>query len=548
MASSEAPVYQPKDAISASARTTMILGGAGLFLSAVENSLTRQNVTGWGVFTRTGGTIAMFAAIGGTFGFVRTAAANLREKDDAYNPAIAGFFAGGIVGLRMRSFPAVLGFGAVLAIIQGTHEYTGGKLSGYERDPSVDEYERKEQLRRNRRRPIEETLQELGEGRAYKNSTSSPAIPSALFLSTPLKGNLLHSLFAFSRFLGMALLSNMSDKDNFYRHVLQRSSELRERVYGLKSTELAAAARNTALTQCLTDINDLKNEIGSQANRTAPHDQRTYSEVKPLVLNGLNEQLQEVRSEIAPKRKFAFKPKASAAPINQSSAASPSPVESSRTRPVEEASETLDPQPVSTTGSGLGDSEVASAFSGIHHELRTESSLRHADRGIVMADSSQCVVRCALPSPKLTINNIQTSVLMSGPINGATFVTGMTASVLVVACRQLRMHRCRDCVVYLRCSSRPIIEDCSSIRFAPFPDELDIAPLDGTISDQWDRIHDFNWLKAGHSPNWSILEPEKRKSPDQWRRLQGITEGKVDEVLRELTSTDPNGQNIVSIQ
>ncbi|KAL9027045.1 MAG: hypothetical protein Q9196_004377 [Gyalolechia fulgens] len=376
MASSEAPVYQPKDAISASARTTMILGGAGLFLSAVENSLTRQNVTGWGVFTRTGGTIAMFAAIGGTFGFVRTAAANLREKDDAYNPAIAGFFAGGIVGLRMRSFPAVLGFGAVLAIIQGTHEYTGGKLSGYERDPSVDEYERKEQLRRNRRRPIEETLQELGEGRAYKNST-----------------------------------------------------KLRERVYGLKSTGLAAAARNTALTQCLTDINDLKNEIGSQANRTAPHDQRTYSEV----LNGLNEQLQEVRSEIAPKRKFAFKPKASAAPINQSSAASPSPVESSRTRPVEEASETLDPQPVSTTGSGLGDSE-------------------------------------------------------------------------------------------------------------------DIAPLDGTISDQWDRIHDFNWLKAGHSPNWSILEPEKRKSPDQWRRLQGITEGKVDEVLRELTSTDPNGQNIVSIQ
>lgn len=165
MASNDEAVYQPKDAISASARSTLVLGGAGLFLSAVQNNLTRQNVTGWGVFTRTGGTIAMFAAIGGTFEFVRIAAANLREKEDAYNAAIGGFFAGGVVGFRVRSFPAVLGFGALLAIIQGTHEYTGGRLSGYERDTSVDQYERKEQLRRNRRRPIEETLQELGEGR-----------------------------------------------------------------------------------------------------------------------------------------------------------------------------------------------------------------------------------------------------------------------------------------------------------------------------------------------------------------------------------------------
>ncbi|KAL8975056.1 MAG: hypothetical protein Q9197_000719 [Variospora fuerteventurae] len=182
MASNDSPAYQPKDAVGAAARSTLILGGAGLFLSAVQNSLTRQNVTGWGVITRTGGTIGLFAAIGGTFEFARVAAANLREKEDAYNPAIGGFFAGGIVGFRsqyltaamvhhvadshlVRSFPAVIGYGAALATLQGVFEYTGGKLNGYEADTSVDQYERKEQLRRNRRRPIEETLQELGEGR-----------------------------------------------------------------------------------------------------------------------------------------------------------------------------------------------------------------------------------------------------------------------------------------------------------------------------------------------------------------------------------------------
>lgn len=49
--------------------------------------------------------------------------------------------------------------------MQGAFDYTGGKFSGYEKDPNVDEYERKEALRKNRRRPIQETLDQLGEGR-----------------------------------------------------------------------------------------------------------------------------------------------------------------------------------------------------------------------------------------------------------------------------------------------------------------------------------------------------------------------------------------------
>ena len=48
-------------------------------------------------------------------------------------------------------------------------DYTGGKFSGYDKDPNVDEYERKENLRKNRRRPIQETLEQLGEGRGKTN-------------------------------------------------------------------------------------------------------------------------------------------------------------------------------------------------------------------------------------------------------------------------------------------------------------------------------------------------------------------------------------------
>lgn len=38
-------------------------------------------------------------------------------------------------------------------------------MQGYAKDPEVDEVGRKEYLRKNRRRPLEDTVAELGEGR-----------------------------------------------------------------------------------------------------------------------------------------------------------------------------------------------------------------------------------------------------------------------------------------------------------------------------------------------------------------------------------------------
>jgi hypothetical protein len=55
----------------------------------------------------------------------------------------------------------------------GVFDYTGGKLTGYEKDPTVDEVDRKEFLRKNRRRSIWETITELGEGRGLYLTTKS---------------------------------------------------------------------------------------------------------------------------------------------------------------------------------------------------------------------------------------------------------------------------------------------------------------------------------------------------------------------------------------
>lgn len=52
-----------------------------------------------------------------------------------------------------------------MAVVLSAFQFTGGRLQGYRRDPEIDEVARKEYMRKNRRRPIDETVNQLGEGR-----------------------------------------------------------------------------------------------------------------------------------------------------------------------------------------------------------------------------------------------------------------------------------------------------------------------------------------------------------------------------------------------
>lgn len=52
--------YHPQDALGASIRSTALTGAAGLFLAAVQNTVAKENVGAFGVFTRFGRTIGIF--------------------------------------------------------------------------------------------------------------------------------------------------------------------------------------------------------------------------------------------------------------------------------------------------------------------------------------------------------------------------------------------------------------------------------------------------------------------------------------------------------
>jgi hypothetical protein len=55
--------YAPKDTISNTIKATAVTSGAGLFISTIQNTLTKQNTGAWGVFTRTGSTIGVFGML-----------------------------------------------------------------------------------------------------------------------------------------------------------------------------------------------------------------------------------------------------------------------------------------------------------------------------------------------------------------------------------------------------------------------------------------------------------------------------------------------------
>ena len=137
----------------------------------------------------------------------------------------------------------------------------------------------------------------------------------------------------------------------------------------------------------------------------------------------------------------------------------------------------------------------------------------------------------------LTLRDVRKTLTLGGVVSGAVHVTHMCNSVLVVNGHQIRLHMCQNCAIYLRCSSKPIIEDCKGIKFAPLPacfvSTLTFLPRcltnDGTEQDTdlegsenlWNQINDFGWPKAGESPNWSTLRPEDNGaiSEDAWREV-----------------------------
>ncbi|KAF2399846.1 TBCC-domain-containing protein [Trichodelitschia bisporula] len=352
-------------------------------------------------------------------------------------------------------------------------------------------------------------------------------------------------------------------KEQFYRGFQAETSTLQNQISALLTLPQGPELTRS-VEAILTTLSTLNRRVQDASTVLPPYDQRTYSST----LRSLSDTLARTRASLAPKPKFAFKRRAPAAeapsnPLahlpNHGAASTPSAPAALSAPAFDETTDTesiLIGQinaalrappgsspviPVATAGATRRPS-----FSGaravvikgqevLHIALSPESTA--LGRGTVEG-LDRCVVDLSAPTRAgeasfagLAIGDVKGSVVVTGRVGGAVHVTGMRDSVLITRCRQLRMHECVRVDVYLVVSSRPIIEDCEGVRFAPVGGAV-VGGGDDQVVNQWDQVDDFKWLKAGTNPHWSKLPDDERITDGVWERAistESVTS--VDEIL-----------------
>ena len=136
-------------------------------------------------------------------------------------------------------------------------------------------------------------------------------------------------------------------------------------------------------------------------------------------------------------------------------------------------------------------------------------------RSLIISDCSNVTIiaRCVLGSVR--IENCNSCNIYLGPCRTSTYLDILNSCVIFTACHQLRVHKCHQCQLFVKCNSHPIIEDCSMMGFAPYDvsypqltTHLESAEL--SLAKCWDNVVDFRWHRTTQSPNWHVILSENR--------------------------------------
>ncbi|KQJ99892.1 tubulin-folding cofactor C [Brachypodium distachyon] len=138
------------------------------------------------------------------------------------------------------------------------------------------------------------------------------------------------------------------------------------------------------------------------------------------------------------------------------------------------------------------------------------------DGDFTLADLVSCEVYLKGKCRALYIHKLRDCRLFVGPVFGSVLIEDVERCTFVMAAHQIRIHEARATDFYLRVRSRPIIEDCCGVRFAPHA--LKYEGIEKDLRDSgleedtgnWANVDDFKWLRAVQSPNWSLIPEEER--------------------------------------
>ena len=237
----------------------------------------------------------------------------------------------------------------------------------------------------------------------------------------------------------------------------------------------------------------LERYVSESAMFLPPYELKTAQNM----LVALKNKIQEKRDEMLPKKKFAFRSNRKTEKKSNIS------ITTKCDKDIQESKSEDD----------LIIELAACKFVGVSNQTLTKDAEEINLKDVALADLTECTVLLKGAPSAIHINKLKNCKIFCGPVPGSIFIRECIDCIFVLACQQLRIHSSTQSQFYIHVTSKAIIEDCNTVRFARYNwtyNDLEKHYEKSGLSKErnnWDKVDDFNWLAADvHSPNWAILE------------------------------------------
>lgn len=280
---------------------------------------------------------------------------------------------------------------------------------------------------------------------------------------------------------------------------------------GAAGCDAAVLARR--LESLVNDAQAVKDFANAGSHHLPPYDQRSMQ----MKLAKFEEDRACVHARLVPRKKFGFKRKEK----KKSAVAN---VPAAEAGSLHSTAAIVDPGVEATKDKMQSDvvHDVERSLLGLKNETILVDGARLAGRDFFIAHCEGCTILLRGCMGSLRMEDVRNCVVMTGPVMGGCHIEAAEGSTFHLVVHQLRLHHSSSSDFYLQTRSHPIIEDCTSLRFAPYALKYEgiIADLEhsglGTAdcADNWCQVKDFKWLRQQQSPNWSILPHAERATPN----------------------------------
>ncbi|PKA53263.1 Tubulin-folding cofactor C [Apostasia shenzhenica] len=236
-------------------------------------------------------------------------------------------------------------------------------------------------------------------------------------------------------------------------------------------------------------ISDLERQVAENSYFLPPYEVR--SSLKTIA--ELKESVESAYADILPRKKFSFRSKASSNKV-------PTVVVQGAEEII--VSDDANSKLIARGSPGLRDLQNAVLVKHFSGEVEGDFTL---------ADLHSCEVYLKGRFGALFIHRLRNCRIFAGPVIGSVLIEEVNDCLFMLASHQIRIHQAKDSDFYLRVRTRPIIEDCSRVRFGPYRlcyDGIDEQLKECGLHEEtgnWASVDDFRWLRAVQSPNWCVI-------------------------------------------